>query len=88
MTLLKFLAAARSIAGPYVYLLDRLTLGGFAGHRLLERVEVYTDQVYGAYAVLDELGDVVGVLQVREDAAVDPGDGASSPCRPGSPAHQ
>src|ERR687886_2944167 len=54
-----------------VYLLYGLLLRGSARHRLLEGVEVYADEVYGAYAVLDELGDVVGVLKVREDAAVD-----------------
>jgi hypothetical protein len=56
---------------PYVYLLYGLLLRGAARDRLLEGIEVYADQVDGAYAVLDELGDVAGVLEVREDAAVD-----------------
>src|SRR5215218_4547171 len=35
-----------------VYLLYGLLLGGSTRHRLLERIEVYADEVYGANAVL------------------------------------
>src|ERR687893_1558747 len=56
-----------------VYLLYGLLLRGVARDGLLERVEVYADEVYGAYVVVNELHYVVGVLEVGEDAAVDLG---------------
>ncbi len=61
-------------SGPaHVYLLYGLLLGGVARHGLLERVEVYADEVYGTDVVVDELYDVVGVFEIGEDAAVDLG---------------
>src|SRR5215211_584800 len=56
-----------------VYLLDNFLLGSTAGDGLLEGVEVDADEVYRADVLLDELLYVVGVSEVGEDAAVDPG---------------
>src|SRR5215210_1452350 len=57
----------------YVNLLDGLFFGSAASDGLLEGIEVDADEIYRAYVLLDELLYVVGVSEIGQDAAVDPG---------------